>query len=959
MNTQLALFETRSATSPVTQVLRRLFGLVHFALRRQIHHPALTLLALFGIVLSVGMINHASIFAEAVDKTILDETLSAFSRQTGRPAFSTAVYTHPSAREPMTLEQAEEIGEFVASTVAAEVGLPLTHTGIEIHSGAMMMRAREGSGLYTEGQSTLGYADLVYIANVSDHITIVAGDPLDDAQSGEALDVWMHSRMAEKMGLHVGEELDIGATMLDNPTPIRVRGFWEATDREDPFWFTDPDFTFKESLLVRRQDYLTYLQPIIPAKVRAVNWHMILDQGEVIPANARNYVDGFGRSLSIINRYLPDARLNTPPLDPLQNFVQRETALTTLLLAFNVPGFGFLLYFLILASTIIARWQQHETTILVSRGMGRGEILVLTLIEELLLFVIGYPIGIAVSMGLARAMGYTASFLTFTERAPLPVSLRGVSTLLTFVALGIALIARLWPAAMSARTSVVEAEQERSRPVRAPFWYRFYLDILLVLPTVYAYDQLAKQGTIALLVQDRAEDLYQDPLLILVPALFVLTASLMAMRLFSLLTWLIDHLAGVVRSTSLYLALRQLGRQSSSYISPLLLIIIALALGVYTLSMAGSLDQWLVDRVYYRVGADLTFAPYPSNAEDAVPFDGSWVPMPQEFDNIPGVQAATRFGDYPASIKLSDRRDARGRFLAIDRLYFPGVAWLRSDLTKESLGAMMNQLALQPDGVLVSQLFLDETQNRVGDQIRLTVKVHDSIELDTLLTIVGAYDTYFPTVYEEVAPAVIGNLDYLVSLAGFTPAHDIWIRLEEGVQGQDVLDALPGLGVPEVSSVRDSRALIAEEQGQLERVGIFGTLSVGFAAAVIVAVFGLIIYTQASLRERLHRLTALRAMGMSRRQVVVQVVIEYVLLLLFGTIAGAGIGTAASQLFLPFMTVTTQASVPLPPLLPMIAHAQVAYLMAAFAGGMILLEAIVIARALAQRNFDMLRLLAG
>ena len=333
--------------------------------------------------------------------------------------------------------------------------------------------------------------------------------------------------------------------------------------------------------------------------------------------------------------------------------------------------------------------------------------------------------------------------------------------------------------------------------------------------------------------------------------------------------------------------------------------------------------------------------------------------MPQEFDNIPGAQAATRFGDYPASIKLSDRRDARGRFLAIDRLYFPGVAWLRSDLTKESLGAMMNQLALQPDGVLVSQLFLDETQNRVGDQIRLTVKVHDSIELDTLLTIVGAYDTYFPTVYEEVAPAVIGNLDYLVSLAGFTPAHDIWIRLEEGVQGQDVLDALPGLGVPEVSSVRDSRALIAEEQGQLERVGIFGTLSVGFAAAVIVAVFGLIIYTQASLRERLHRLTALRAMGMSRRQVVVQVVIEYVLLLLFGTIAGAGIGTAASQLFLPFMTVTTQASVPLPPLLPMIAHAQVAYLMAAFAGGMILLEAIVIARARAQRNFDMLRLLAG
>ena len=49
---------------------------------------------------------------------------------------------------------------------------------------------------------------------------------------------------------------------------------------------------------------------------------------------------------------------------------------------------------------------------------------------------------------------------------------------------------------------------------------------MLLLVTFYAYRQLADSGSLALLVQDRPEDLYQDPLLILVPALFIVTAAM-------------------------------------------------------------------------------------------------------------------------------------------------------------------------------------------------------------------------------------------------------------------------------------------------------------------------------------------------------------------------------------------------------------------------------------------------
>jgi hypothetical protein len=47
-------------------------------------------------------------------------------------------------------------------------------------------------------------------------------------------------------------------------------------------------------------------------------------------------------------------------------------------------------------------------------------------------------------------------------------------------------------------------------------------------------------------------------------------------------------------------------------------VILSLGLGVYLLSMAASLDQWLTDRIYYRVGVDLTFEPYREMADGTV-----------------------------------------------------------------------------------------------------------------------------------------------------------------------------------------------------------------------------------------------------------------------------------------------------------------------------------------------------
>ena len=937
----------------VLRPLRIFGGLVVLTLKRLRSQPGLALLAVLQIVLSVGLLTSAGFFAQAVDRVILQQELDALSSVTGRPPFSTRVYFFPSSRKPMDVNSAEAAGRSIAGTLSAEIGLPIGPAVTQLESGNMMLMPPPNDTRYSNSGSFLATTNLIFMQEVGQRMQILAGDALDDDGRSEpdALDVWMHREMAAALGLDVGESFRIALTVNQPPTPIRVRGIWQAADPNDTYWFRNPDSTLKEALLVRRQDYTDRVQPLIAGGSRFASWQIALDDSHLNPASARAYAEGFERGIAVVNKYVPGAKLDVSPLDSLKDFVQRKRALTVLLLGFNIPALGFLLYFLVLISAIIARAQQRETALLVSRGARVVDVLGLVLVEEFLLFVVGTPLGIGCGMALAWGMGYTDSFLTFTARPLLPVSLQGIDYTLIAVALVVSLLARLLPALRSTRKSIVAYESSYGRPQESPLWRRAYLDFLLIVPTVYAYQQLSNREALALLVQENTDELFQDPLLLLVPALFIFTASLLVMRFFPLLMNLLDAIASSLPWTAPHLALRQLGRHSHSYLNPLLLVVICLGLGIYTHSMAASLDQWLVDRVYYRVGTEIAFTPYSESAADNL--GAEWIPQISAFAELPGVMRATRVGDYKARMETSSSRSASLRFLAVDRAEFASVAWFRPDFAGESLGSLMNRLAATPDSVLVSQRFLADHLLQIGDTVVLWVTVDAGIRLQSQFTVAGVY-TYFPTTAEE-DDAVIGNLDYLALLGGAIFPHDIWLRTAENVDGKALLRAVKGLGI-DGTRWQESRAIIAEEKAKTERIGIFGTLTVGFLAAALMAVLALLVHSYASLQERLFQFGVLRAIGAQRRQLVAQLTIEYGLLVLYGTIAGSLIGAYASELFTPFFRSASQSKVMLPPLIPIIAQDEVFRLTVIFGVVIILVELAATAQAMRRQLFEIMRM---
>lgn len=941
----------QAAAASVQRSVSTLLGLAQLAFWRLRYYTGLSLLALIGVVLAVGLVTSAAFFAQAVDQVMLDNELAEYSRLTQRPPFAARIFTPSTPNAPLTLENSEALGEHVAGILAGEVGLPVRDLILLADSGVLRLMPLPDDTRYTGGP--LEDVALVYMSGVEAQIDIVEGRPMDETPAADRLPVWLHSDLAARLGAQIGDRYLLPTPGGDGQLPIEVAGYWQPTDPKSAYWLNDPNQTMVEKLLVRRQDYLAWVEPRLEVKVRTATWQVILDESRAVPAHARDYKTGFESAAAVIPRYLPDARLTAPTLS-LEKFVGHQTALTTLLLGFNVPALGFLLYFLALTSAVIAYWQRRETSLLRSRGITRGSILNFTLLEACLLFVIGVPLGLLLGIGLARAMGYTESFLTFVTRPPLPVTLNGINLPLTVGTLAVVLIAKAWTVAASARATVVTQAREHARPTQGPFWYRAYLDLILIIPTIYAYQQFVRRGWLGALVKDRPQDLYQDPLLILVPGLFIISMALIAMRVFPLLMRLLDLLAAHQPWFPSYLALRQLGRQSHAYINPLLLVIVSLALGVYTLSLAASMDQWLADRVAYRVGADLSLRPFSeSEARADNPAAGAdWIPPIDEFKQLPGVAQAARVGRYVSVIHLPSGA-VDGSFMAIDRIDFPLVANFRSDFARESLGSLMNRLALVPEGILVSQEFLTQNSLRIGDRLDLMVLVDAGLSVRSQFTVVGVFD-YFPTVYPQEV-TVVGNLEYINDFFGVTMPHRLWFRTAPGASAAQIVAAIPSTGVDAVE-VQDTQAILAGEQAVMQRIGVFGTLSVSFLAAALMAALGLLTYSYASLHERLFQFSVLRAVGLHRREIVSQVGLEYAVLTAYGAIAGVVCGTLAARLFVPLFRMASGPETPLPPLIPIIAQDQIIPLAAAFAGGMIVLEILIISSAFYQRLFEALRL---
>jgi putative ABC transport system permease protein len=320
---------------------------------------------------------------------------------------------------------------------------------------------------------------------------------------------------------------------------------------------------------------------------------------------------------------------------------------------------------------------------------------------------------------------------------------------------------------------------------------------------------------------------------------------------------------------------------------------------------------------------------------------------------VSGVEAAARVGDYSATANIGGRQQA-GQILGIDRVDFPGVAFFRTDFAyNESLGELMNRLAVASDGILVSSSFLAQQGLTVGDPLRLTVGAAGDYA-GVSFTIVGSLGL-FPTLYPQDGPFFVANLDHIHNALGGTYPYDVWLATNPTADSDTIVEGVRDLGLVVVTD-RDARETIAAEQTRPERQGLFGLLSVGFIAAAALTVIGFLVYAVVSFQRRFIELGMLRAIGLSTRQMAAYLAGELAALILTGVALGSGLGVWASTLFIPYFQVGSDKTALVPPFVVQVAWQQLGVILIIFGAMFVVAVAVLAVLLTRMRVFEAVKL---
>lgn len=924
-------------------MLSNLLVIVSLATKRLITHIALVACVAVGLVAAVALVSGLPLYADAVNYRLFHEQLRSndLSRYY-RPPFAFMWRRIGAWHGAVDWETYQPVDAYLTEQAPGALGLPLIQAMRHVKTDNLGLFPGPGNDLsHYYGRKSLSWVSLGFISDLEPHIQLLEGAMPRVASPGHPVEVLVSQTLADKLGLQVGEDYLVfrsGAGRDQVQLPVRVAGVWRAANPADPYWFYAPQ-AFDEVLLIPEASFTGVVAPAMKDEVYLALWYLICDGSGVRTADVPSLLARVATVQATAASILSHTSLDASPVDALRKYRQATQRLTILLAVFSVPALGLLLYFIALVSGMVVRRGQNEIAVLRSRGASRVQIVGLYLLEGGLLGLVALAVGPLASQATATLVGQARSFLDFSGGSSLPVVTSTSSLGFAALAVVLAILTSVLPALGAARHTVVSYKQEVARALGRPWWQRYLVDFLLLIPPAYGYYQLQRRGTITLLGRGLGGDPFENPLLFLVPALACFALALVFIRIFPRVTealaWLVARLPGV----SLLLALRHLARTPGAYTGPLLLLILTLSLAAFTASMAVTLDHHLSDQVYYQVGADLSLAelgestevpqepgaPRPARPESEGP---KWLFLPvSEHLLVPGVRAAARVGDYAATARLGDRPVA-GRFLGVDRVDFPQVAFWRWDFADQPLGGLVNALALDAASLLVSRGFLAQHGLGLGDRLILTVDVFGE-RRQIAFNVAGVLDL-FPTHYPEDGPLFVGNLDYIFEQIGGQYPYDVWLSIAEDADPATVVQGVRVLGF-RVVSADDARARILAEQRRPERQGLFGFLTVGFVAAALVTVLGFLLFAVLSFQRRFIELGVLRAVGLSRGQMTVFLAVEQATLIGMGLLVGTGLGVLASQLFIPFLQVGAGKAATTPPFIVRIAWPEIITIYGLFA----------------------------
>ncbi|MFE5320575.1 FtsX-like permease family protein [Paenibacillus sp. NPDC056579] len=912
-------------------------------LRKMVNNKWLELSLLFGLVLSVALTSSMPIYTNAILQRLLLQELKQLQASSSQYPGIYWLSVNMTAQEKEKSAKISQTDAFMNET-SSRFGIPVQYSVRERSTQKYNLSPAEPDKVDTKRQRS---ADITAIDGMEEHMKLIDGRMPAKAPVDGVYEALVVSEALTELGMVLNTVFVIQDDISKQQIYIKPVGVFDRKDYTDVYWYNIPS-SYKNSFVI---DFPLFEQEFTSGgklNVQFSYWYLALDYNKMSLATINTFIAShFALDKHMDERY-ENHNYNAPALKTLGNYYVKEANLKTMLWSLNVPVVLMLGFYLYMVANLITERQKTEIAVLRSRGASRLQIIFGYVAEGLVLGSIALLSGPYVGMNLTKVLGASSGFLEFVQRAKLDVSLSQEAFSYALIAVTSSVVMTLIPVFIATKATIVGHKQQSARQAASSFWHKYFIDVILIGISLYGLYNYKIRMKDLLSLGLKSGDLRVDPLLFLIPALFILGMGLLVLRLYPLFMQLIYKAGRRWWSPALYFTLIQVSRSTIQYQFIMVFLIITIATGLFSASATRTINKNTTDKIRYSAGADITMkirwendAPpailmglSSGEEEESGEEDAAAVPQKTQytepsflpFTQLPGVEHAAKVFIKKDAVFTKGKSQDTVQLMGINTKEFGQTAWLRSGLLDHHFNDYLNLIAAKPSSVLISESMAEEYGVKPGDTITLG---WDGIE-GAPFTVYGTID-YWPswnpnpgtndtvtvnskqgsTTKVKKPMLVIGHLPYIQNNLALEP-YEVWLKLMPDASSQAVYKAVADHGY-QIESLRDAKQEQIKAIKDPFQMAINGVMTLGFLISIVICFFGFLLYWVLSLNARTLQFGILRAMGISFFQLLVILISEQLLISGAAIVIGLATGSLTSQLFVPLFEMSFDPKTQVPP----------------------------------------------
>ena len=606
-------------------------------------------------------------------------------------------------------------------------------------------------------------AYFAYLPRLMEHSTLVAGRlPRDDALNnpGQPLEIEaiIPAEAAQLFGLQVADRV---ATVphWDDEIPsvtVVVSGIFERNEPGTEFWYLEDAVlnaatgpTFRTAPLhISEAAYFDVLGPALPRMDSTYAWLLSVDDGRINAGNSAFALFDTEAMNSVMSATLSTYRQSTALDNALREYDRR-------LFFSKLPMFVVLiliaiviLYYVVTLASLTVEERRAEVALLRSRGANSSQIMTVFVLEGATIAGVAAGLGPILAALSISFLGYTPAFsdLTGGDRlvttiSPLAYAMSGIGGALSFAAL-------IVPAVQASRISVTQQRQQAARPTSQPAFQRYYLDVVLLLVSLFLFRQLTEQGSVV--ATQLFGDLAVNQMLLALPGLMLVASAMVLLRLFPLAMQLGSRISSKWLPAGAVLGVWQMARNPAHYARLSLLLILTAGLGIFASSFGATLERSFEERVLYSTGSDVRVDGVREHITTRRNFRrwGRSTPTPTPTPVLSPTPRATieeAYGGVEGVEVVSPVFRNRGNdlskffgdsftMIALEPDSFSEVAWFRDDFAGKPMAELLGSLTpdVMLDGITLpedaAKLSVRLKADRPHPSVRVTARVRNARE---------------------------------------------------------------------------------------------------------------------------------------------------------------------------------------------------------------------------------------